>query len=219
SRDPAVRCVIVTGAGERGFCAGRDLDEALFSEGRPFTEERLRAMQAGVAPTLMRMPKPTIAAVNGVAAGSGLALALACDLRIASAAARFTVAFLKVGFVPDAAATYLLPRAVGYAKAFELCATSDVIDAAEARAIGLVNRVVAAEALAEEARRLGQRLAEMPPLALAATKELLQAAPGAGLDEALARETAAQARMMTTRDHQEGMAAFRERRAPRFEGR
>ncbi len=219
AQDPAVRWVILTGAGERGFCAGRDLDEAQFSDGRPFTRERLDEMQRSVIPSLVGMPKPVLAAVNGVAAGAGLALALAADVRIASETARFTVAFLKVGFVPDAGTAWLLPRAVGYARALELCATSEVIDAAEALRIGLVNRVVPAALLREAAATLAQRIATLPPLAVGATKALLQQAMQDGLERALELETAAQLRMMATHDHQEGMAAFRERREPRFEGR
>ncbi|MBV9359036.1 MAG: enoyl-CoA hydratase/isomerase family protein [Chloroflexi bacterium] len=219
SDDPTVRCVVLTGAGERGFCAGRDLDETQFSDGRPFTRARLDEMQRGLIPTLVHMPKPLIAVVNGVAAGAGLALALAGDIRLASDTARFTVAFLRVGFVPDAGAAWLLPRTVGYARALELCATNDLVDAAEALRIGLVNRVVPAAQLRPAAAALAARIAAMPPLAVTATKQLLQAAPSGSLEDALELESAAQMRMETTADHQEGMAAFAERREPRFEGR
>jgi 2-(1,2-epoxy-1,2-dihydrophenyl)acetyl-CoA isomerase len=214
-----VRCVILTGAGERGFCAGRELDPEQFSHGRPLTRERLDEMQRKLVPTLVRMPKPVIAAVNGVAAGAGLALALAADIRIASETARFTVAFLKIGFVPDAGAAWLLPRAVGYARALELCATSDIVGVEEALRIGLVNKVVPAAALRSEAAALAERIAAMPPLAVGATKTLLRDAMTGSLESALELESAAQMQMMNTDDHREGMAAFQDRRAPQFRGR
>lgn len=217
--DPSVRCVILTGAGERGFCAGRDLDELQYSGGEPLTRERLDRMQRVLIPCLVEMPKPVIAAVNGVAAGAGLALALAADVRVASDTARFTVAFLKVGLVPDAGAIWLLPRAVGYPKALELCASSDVVDAAEALRIGLVNQVVPAGALREVAAAMAGRMAAMPPVTVGATKRLLQQAMLGNLENALDLETSAQMPMLASYDHQEGLAAFRERRPPRFEGR
>jgi 2-(1,2-epoxy-1,2-dihydrophenyl)acetyl-CoA isomerase len=219
SQDESVRCVVLTGAGERGFCAGRDLDDSQFSEGRPFTRDRLDQMQRVLVPRLVGMPKVVIAAVNGVAAGAGLALALAADIRVASDAARFTVAFLKIGLVPDAGAAWFLPRIVGYSKALELCATSDVIGAEEALRIGLINRLVPAASFRAEVDALAKRIAAMPPLSVAGTKQLLQQAGGVGLDRTLDLETEAQLRLMPTHDHQEGMAAFRERREPRFEGR
>jgi 2-(1,2-epoxy-1,2-dihydrophenyl)acetyl-CoA isomerase len=217
--DPTVHCVVLTGAGDRGFCAGRELDEVQFSRGRTLTRERLDEMQRILIPSLVRMPKPVIAAVNGVAAGAGLALALAADLRIASDTARFTVAFLKIGFVPDAGAAWLLPRAVGYAKALELCATSDLIDANEALRIGLVNDLVPAVSLRQHVADLARRIAGMPPLAVSATKSLLRDATQGGLEEALELESSAQMRMLETDDHREGMTAMKERRAPRFQGR
>jgi 2-(1,2-epoxy-1,2-dihydrophenyl)acetyl-CoA isomerase len=219
AEDASVRCVVLTGAGDRGFCAGRDLDESQFSDDRPLTRERLDQMQRVLIPRLVEMPKPVIAGVNGVAAGAGLALALAADVRIASDTARFTVAFLKVGFVPDAGAAWLLPRTVGYPKALELCATSDLVDAPEALRIGLVNRVVPSASLRQEVASMAMRIAAMPPLAEAATKRLLRQAMEGSLSRALDLETTAQMDMLATHDHQEGMAALRERREPRFEGR
>ena len=219
--DPQVRCVVLTGAG-RGFCAGQDLSEfqAAYSSGqRPDIKEHLAETYHRLIPAMVGTPKPVIAAVNGVAAGAGLSLAVACDLRLASADAKFTQAFVKIGLVPDSGGTFLLPRVVGYAKALELSITGDLIDAAEAHRIGLVNRVVPAETFREEVSALADRLAAMPTAAIAEAKVLTLDAPTLDLHEALAREAAAQARMGQTDDHLEGVAAFMEKREPDFKGR
>jgi 2-(1,2-epoxy-1,2-dihydrophenyl)acetyl-CoA isomerase len=219
--DEAVRCVVLTGAG-RGFCAGQDLTEfeAAYSAGeRPDIAEHLRTSYHRMIPVVVRTPKPVIAAINGVAAGAGLSLALACDLRVASEEARFTQAFVKIGLIPDSGGSYLLPRTVGYPKALELSITGDLIDAKAALEMGLANRVVAAGSFRDEVAALANRLAALPTRAIAATKALFERSLDISLDEALDHEAMAQAEMGRTQDHLEGVNAFVEKREPRFEGR
>ena len=221
ARDAGTRAVVVTGEG-RGFCAGQDLTEFedAYRQGeRPDIEQHLHETYHRLIPLIVGCPKPTIAAVNGVAAGAGLSLALACDLRIASDAAKLTQAFVKIGLVPDSGGTFLLPRVVGYAKALELSMTGDVIDAAEAARIGLVHRTVPTDEFAREVADLAARLAAMPTVAIGETKVLLRDALTLDLGESLAREAKAQARMGQTEDHLEGVMAFAEKREPTFRGR
>jgi 2-(1,2-epoxy-1,2-dihydrophenyl)acetyl-CoA isomerase len=219
--DPEVRAVILTGAG-RGFCAGQDLTEfeAAYRAGtRPDIEAHLERSYHRLIPLIVTTPKPVIAAVNGVAAGAGVSLAAACDIRIAAEEARFTQAFVKIGLIPDSGGTWLLPRIIGYARALELSITGEVIDAATALDIGLVNRVVAGDALGKEVGGLAARLAGMPTAAIGETKSLLREALGLDLEAALRAEAEAQARMGQTDDHLAGVLAFAEKREPRFRGR
>lgn len=219
--DEHVRCIVLTGEG-RGFCAGQDLTEfeAAYRAGdRPDIAEHLRTSYHRMIPIVVQTPKPVIAAINGVAAGAGLSLALACDIRVASDEAKFTQAFVKIGLIPDSGGSYLLPRAVGYPKALELSITGDLIDSKTALDIGLVSRVVAAASFRDDVSALASRLASMPTLAIAATKALLQGSLNLNLDEALDQEAIAQAAMGRTQDHIEGVNAFVEKRDPRFEGR
>jgi 2-(1,2-epoxy-1,2-dihydrophenyl)acetyl-CoA isomerase len=219
--DDAVRCIVLTGEG-RGFCAGQDLTEfeAAYSAGeRPDIAQHLRTSYHRMIPVVVQTPKPVIAAINGVAAGAGLSLALACDIRVASDEARFTQAFVKIGLIPDSGGSYLLPRTVGYPKALELSITGDLIDSKTALDIGLVNRVVPAASFRDEVAGLANQLASMPTLAIAATKALFQRSLDLSLDEALEGEAIAQAEMGRTNDHLEGVNAFAEKREPRFEGR
>jgi 2-(1,2-epoxy-1,2-dihydrophenyl)acetyl-CoA isomerase len=219
--DEEVRCIVLTGEG-RGFCAGQDLTEfeAAYRAGkRPDIAEHLRTSYHRMIPVVVQTPKPVIAAINGVAAGAGLSVALACDLLVASDEARFTQAFVKIGLIPDSGGSYLLPRAVGYPKALELSITGDLIDAKAALDIGLVSQVMPAASFREDVSALANRLAAMPTLAIAATKTLLQRSLNLTLAEALDHEAAAQAEMGQTHDHIEGVNAFAEKREPRFEGR
>jgi 2-(1,2-epoxy-1,2-dihydrophenyl)acetyl-CoA isomerase len=219
--DDDVRAMVVTGAG-RGFCAGQDLtefEEAYRAGERPDLREHLRHSYHRLIPLLVSTPKPVIAAVNGVAAGAGVSLAAACDIRVAGEEARFTQAFVKIGLIPDSGGTWLLPRIIGYARALELSITGEVIDAEAALEIGLVNLVVAGDALQDEARDLAVRLAAMPTAAIAETKALLRSAAALDLEAALEAEAEAQARMGQTDDHLEGVMAFAEKREPRFRGR
>jgi 2-(1,2-epoxy-1,2-dihydrophenyl)acetyl-CoA isomerase len=220
--DEAIRCVVVTGEG-RGFSAGQDLTEfmgtAAAGEGTTLdVAEHLRSGYNRMITAIVELPIPVIAGVNGVAAGAGLSLALACDLRLASDAARFLQAFVKIGLVPDSGSNWLLPRVVGYAKALELSITGDLIDAEEALRIGLVHRVVPAEefdgALAEVATRLGNG----PTRAIGATKALMTEGLRLSLSETLEREAIAQADLAGSHDFAEGVGAFLEKREANFTG-
>ena len=216
-----VRAVLLTGSG-RGFCAGQDLTEfgdAYNGGGRPDIQEHLERTYHRLIPLIVELPKPVVCAVNGVAAGAGLSLAAACDIRLANEEARFTQAFVKIGLVPDSGGTWLLPRIVGTARALELSMTGEVIDARTALEIGLVSRLVPAETLPKEAGALAASLAALPTTAIGEAKALFRDSPGTDLRTALAAEAAAQARMGQTEDHLEGVTAFAEKREPRFEGR
>jgi 2-(1,2-epoxy-1,2-dihydrophenyl)acetyl-CoA isomerase len=213
---PGVRVVIVTGTGGH-FCAGGDLrsmrDATLTAAaGRA----RVRGLNRMVE-RLVEFPRPTIAMVDGDAVGAGANLALACDLVVASDRARFGELFWKVGLVPDGGGTWLLPRAVGLARAKELMFTADLIDAAEAARIGLVNRVVPAADLHAATRALAERIAAGPPAVLAMIKHLVNRAAASDLAAALDLEAFAQGQALAGPDHQEGLRAFFDKRPPRFE--
>jgi 2-(1,2-epoxy-1,2-dihydrophenyl)acetyl-CoA isomerase len=212
----AVRVVILTGAG-RAFCAGQDLNERLQPDAAPLGEE-LRERYNPIARAMRGLEKPIVGAINGVAAGAGFSLALGCDLRIASEAASFALAFGRVGLVPDSGATWLLPRVVGSARAAEIALLNAPIAAAEALAMGLVSRVVAGDALTDTAREIAGRLAAGAPRAIARTKRALNEAWERGFDGALELEAELQDEVGRTADHAEGIAAFMEKRAPRFRG-
>lgn len=214
--DRAIRSVILTGAG-RAFCAGQDLAERERPDAAPLDVE-LRERYNPIVRALRSMGQPVIAAVNGVAAGAGASLAFACDLRIVAADARFVLAFGRIGLVPDSGATWILPRLIGSARATELALVGDPVSAEEALRIGLVHRVVPNDALATEARALADRLAAASPVALAATKAALEHAWSIDLDAALEEEAHRQGIAGASADHAEGLAAFREKRAPTFSG-
>ncbi len=215
--DRDVRVVILTGAG-RAFCAGQDLAERDEPDAAPLDVE-VRERYNPIIRALRSIGQPVIAAVNGVAAGAGASLAFACDLRIASEDARFVLAFGRIGLVPDSGATWFLPRLVGPAKAAELALVGDPVDAAEALRLGLVSKVVPGDELMSEARGLADRLAAGAPLALSLTKGALQRSMTIDLDEALDGEAKLQGIAGASADHAEGLAAFREKRPPRFSGR
>ncbi|HXF56585.1 MAG TPA: enoyl-CoA hydratase-related protein [Actinomycetota bacterium] len=218
--DRTVRALVLTGEG-RGFCAGADLGtlEEPYRRGqRPSLSAFLREGYNRLIPAVAEAPQPVVAAVNGVAAGAGVSLALACDLRVASEEASFTAAFSRIGLVPDSGACYFLPRTLGRARALEFALLSDRVDAQAALAMGLVNRVVPAERLLEEAMALARGLAELPTVALALTRRLFDEAATLSLRETLEREARAQDRAAATRDHLEGVLAFLEKRPPSFTG-
>ncbi len=216
AREAGIRCIVLTGAG-RGFCAGQDLRERS-AAAEPSYLESLRQRYNPVILRLATVEKPVIAAVNGVAAGAGCSLALACDLRIASEQAVFIQAFARVGLVPDSGSTYFLPRLVGLGKAFEMAYLADPVDAQEALRLGLVNRVVPAEELMATTLEVARRLAAGPTRAYGLTKRALRHALRAPLEDVLAYEAYLQEVAGGTADHREGVAAFREKRPPRFTG-
>lgn len=213
--DREVRALLLTGAG-RAFSAGQDLTE--FGDQKPDYEAHLRRYNR-VVEALSGLEKPLVVAVNGVAAGAGMSLALWGDLRLAAVGASFTTAFVRIGLVPDSGLSFLLPRLVGLAKAQELLLLSPRLSAEEALALGLVHRVVPAEKLMEEALSLAKELAQGPTRAYALTKKLLLETYRLSLTEALALEAVLQGQAGQTQDHEEGVRAFREKRPPRFQGR
>ncbi|HEX6988440.1 MAG TPA: enoyl-CoA hydratase-related protein [Bacillota bacterium] len=218
ARDDQVRAVIVTGAG-RGFCAGQDLKAISDQAGRRSIGDHLRKTWNPIITRIRQLEKPVIAAVNGAAAGAGCSLALACDLRLAAESARFIEIFARVGLIPDSGSTFLLPRLVGLARTFEMCFTTDPVDAATAERWGLINRVVPDDRLLEEARALAARLAAGPTRAYGLTKRAVNRALTLDLEGALEYEAHLQEAAGRTADHQEGVRAFLEKREPRYEGK
>jgi 2-(1,2-epoxy-1,2-dihydrophenyl)acetyl-CoA isomerase len=220
--DTSIGVVVVTGAG-RGFCAGGDVKA--MAEGREFggdtLEEKAQELRAQmeVSRWLHEMPKPTIAMVRGAAAGAGLSLALACDLRIASDTARFATAFARVGYSGDFGGSWFLTQLVGTAKARELYYTAEIVDAPQALALGLVNRVVPDARLEEEAQALAARLAHGPRVALRYMKRNMNAAESGTLKDSLDLEAWHHTRTGFTEDHQEAAKAFVAKREPVFRGR
>ena len=212
----AVRAVVLTGAG-RAFCAGQDLRERLEADALPLADE-IRLRYNPLIRAMRALDKPIVGAINGVAAGAGASLALACDIRIAAVSASFVLAFGRVGLIPDSGATWLLPRLVGAAKAAELALTTEALGAADAERFGLVARVVADDRVVAEAQALAARLASGAPRALALTKRALEASWSASFEEQLETEARIQGEAGATADHAEGIAAFLERRPARFTG-
>jgi 2-(1,2-epoxy-1,2-dihydrophenyl)acetyl-CoA isomerase len=211
-----VRAVVVTGAG-RGFGVGQDLTE--FREASGDIGERLRSTYHPNILAIRALEKPVIAAVNGPAAGAGLSLAWACDVRIAADVATFVPAFIGIGLVPDSGGSFFLHRLLGYARAFEWMTSNRKLTAAEAHAWGLVSEVVEAEALGARAAELAREYAERPTRAVALTKRLFEHAGTASVHEQLELEAELQAEATQTQDFAEGVAAFLEKRPPRFSGR
>jgi 2-(1,2-epoxy-1,2-dihydrophenyl)acetyl-CoA isomerase len=218
--NPVVKVVVLTGAG-RAFCAGGDVkDMAQRGEQRSAAEAtaRLRSRME-VSRILHELPKPTIAMINGPAAGAGLALALACDLRVAGTSARLVTAFVRVGFSGDFGGSFFLTRLVGTAKARELYFTGRPVEADEALSLGLVNRVVPDEELLTATMELARSLASGPSIALSLMKRNLNCAESGGLSELLDIEAANMVQAARTEDHREAARAFVEKRAPIFTGR
>jgi len=219
-RYEGVRCVVITGAG-RAFCSGQDLAdlEDQYRKGDvPVLGDRLRNGYNPMIRRIAGLEKPVIGAINGVAAGAGCSLALACDLRIASEKASLIEVFVNVGLVPDSGSSFFLPRVVGLARAMELCMTGRKVSAEEAASMGLVNRVVATESLMVETMGLASRIASMPTRAIGLTKRLLYAASTTDLAAQLEAEAYAQETAGQTADHREGVMAFLEKRKPVFRG-
>jgi 2-(1,2-epoxy-1,2-dihydrophenyl)acetyl-CoA isomerase len=216
ARAPDVRAVVVTGAG-RGFCVGQDLNE--FKDEAGDVGERLRKTYNPSVLALRALEKPVIAAVNGAAAGAGLALACACDLRFAASSAVFVPAFVNVGLVPDTGATYFVTRLLGYSRAFEWLCSGRRLSAADAHAWGLVVEVVQDDRLSARANEAAAMFAALPTRAIGMTKRLLERASVSTLEEQLELEAQLQAVAARTDDFREGVDAFLAKREPRFSGR
>jgi 2-(1,2-epoxy-1,2-dihydrophenyl)acetyl-CoA isomerase len=215
ARGPDVRAVILTGAG-RGFCVGQDLKE--FEAGKDIPEQ-LRSLYNPNVQALYTLEKPVIAAVNGATAGGGLGLALACDIRVASDAATFVPAFINIALVPDMGGTFFAARILGYPRAFEWLCSGRRLTAAEAQVWGLVSEVVDADQVLARAKEIAGELAALPTRAIGMTKRLLQHAPTATLGEQLELEAQLQRVAAGSEEFAEGVAAFLEKREPRFAGR
>jgi 2-(1,2-epoxy-1,2-dihydrophenyl)acetyl-CoA isomerase len=218
SRDKNVRVVVITGSG-RAFSSGQDLadlKEKYVPGHEPHLGEDLRKRYDPIVKLIHTMEKPVIASVNGVAAGAGCSLALACDMRIASEHASFIEVFVNVGLIPDSGSTWTLPRLVGFGRAMELCLTGRPVKAQEALTIGLVNQVVAADELEEATNKLATRLASLPAKAISLTKRLLNQSIENDFNEQLTQEAYAQETAGRTHDHFEGVVAFIQKRKPNF---
>ena len=213
--DLAVRAVVLTGAG-RGFCVGQDLTE--FRESSGDIGSRLRENYHPNVLAIRRLEKPVIAAVNGAAAGAGLSIACACDIRLAADSASFVPAFINIGLIPDSGGSYFVTRLLGYARAFEWMTSGRKLSAAEAQAWGLVSEVVEGEQLAERSAEVAAQLAAMPTRGVGMTKRLFDRAATSALEEQLELEAQLQTTATQTDDFKEGVAAFLEKREPRFTG-
>ncbi len=221
-KDDSLKVLIITGTG-RGFCSGLDVSTFAQVEERAQTEATY-AWRAISIPQynlskVYNLAKPTIAAINGIAAGAGLSLALLCDMRIASEKARFSAAFINMGLIPDCGATYAMPRIVGMAKAMEHMITGDAFDAAEAQRMGMVNRVVPEEEVMKVARELADRIARGPSLAVRLTKQAFRRGLHGTLEQQIEWETYTQYLCINMEDHKEAFRAFLEKRPPEFKGR
>jgi 2-(1,2-epoxy-1,2-dihydrophenyl)acetyl-CoA isomerase len=217
--DPNIRSVILTGAG-KAFSAGgdiRDIENYTPQETMKFRDFMLVIKKMIL--DIRNTPKPVIAAVNGLAYGVGFSLALSADVVLASKNAAFCQVFVKIGLVPDGGSTFFLPRLIGFARSFPLVFSGDPISAKEALALGLVSKVVPPDKLEEEAIALARKLAQGPTRAMGLAKELMYAGMERTLSEQLDEEASVQCLCRLTRDHQEGLQAFHEKRSPRFEGR
>ncbi|MDQ0269643.1 enoyl-CoA hydratase-related protein [Cytobacillus purgationiresistens] len=215
SRSMEVRCIVLTGEG-RGFCSGQDL--AGVNEDMDHGEV-LRALYNPMIMEIHQCEKPVIAAVNGVAAGAGMSLALACDFRLLSERASFVEAFIHVGLVPDAGNLYYLPKLIGHAKALELAIMGEKVSAFQAEELGLANKVYPEELWRDEVASYAERLASMPTAAISLIKKNLKSSWNITLEDSLEKDAQAQRIAGLTSDHKEGVNAFIEKRKPVFQGR
>jgi enoyl-CoA hydratase len=216
ARDPGVRVIVLTGAGDKAFVAGADIAEF---EGRSPVDQYRAMKQPSIYDTVERLGKPVIAAVNGFCLGGGMELALACDIRIASAGAKFGQPEVNLGIIPGGGGTQRLPRVVGLGAAMRLILTGDLIDASEAHRIGLVEEVTATDALLSRAMAIAETIASKSPVAIAAAKEATRASLSLPLGEGLKLETALFQLCFSSEDKVEGVRAFLEKRQATFPGR
>ncbi len=218
---PEVRCLVLTGTG-RAFCAGQDLRDPAVAPDGSAPKDLGAIIETGYKPLVLRlrsMPMPTLAAVNGVAAGAGASVALACDLVVARRGAAFVQAFSAIGLIPDSGATWNLPRLAGRARALGLALLGDKLGAERAEQMGLIWAAVDDTAFDDEVTRLSERLAALPTRALVRTRALVDAGLRSTLEQALDAEAAAQRELGFAADYAEGVAAFAQKRAPRFADR
>jgi len=214
-----VRAVVITGAG-KAFCAGGDVKGMageLDKSPSQFLKRVTHNLHAAIS-SITRMEKPVIAAVNGVAAGAGFSLAIACDMALASESARFTMAYTRIGLVPDGSSTYMLPRLIGLRKALELIYTNKVLSAKEAKELGLINRVIEDQNFSPEVEKFASELAKGPTLAFGLAKRLMQLGVNETLETQMENEREFIAKASKSEDFREGVLSFLEKREPGFRG-
>ncbi len=214
--NPEIRAVYITGAG-KAFCAGQDIQEVT-SEGAPSLEQILHKHLNPIIQRIRGLEKPIVCGVNGVAAGAGANIAIACDITVASDKASFIQAFIKIGLVPDSGGTYLLPRLIGWQRAAALMMLGEKISAAEAATMGMIYKTLPAEDFNQQALAIAQQLSKLPTAAIGLTKRALNYSFTNDLDKQLAIEEQLQTTAGLTADYQEGVQAFLEKRKPEFRG-
>ena len=218
AKDNNVRVILITGAG-KAFCAGQDLKEVTTPELNPGFKKILEEHYNPIITRIRAIEKPVIAAVNGVAAGAGANIALACDIIIAHEKVSFIQAFSKIGLVPDSAGTYLLPRLIGFGKAAALMMLGDKVSAEEAERMGMIYKVIPSEIFEDEVLALATKMAKMPTKALGLTKRLLNQSMANDITSQLALESKLQIEAAQSEDYAEGVDAFVNKRKPEFKGR
>jgi len=217
AEDESVRCVVLTGSG-KAFCSGQDLKD--FNDKKLTFKEALEQRYNPLIKKISYLPKPVICAINGVAAGAGLSLALACDYRIAVESATLIEVFINVGLVPDSGSSFFLPRIIGYARAFEMCVNADKVTANEAKKLGLVNKVVSTQAMLEKSSRIvATGFAAKPTAAVGMIKNLMRKSFDSDLEGILSLEAEFQQKAGKTDDFKEGISAFLEKRKSQFKGK
>lgn len=215
--DDAVRCICITGAG-KGFCSGQDLAEATNPSPEDF-ERLVREHYNATITRLRQIEKPIIAAVNGVAAGAGANIALACDIVLAANSASFIQAFSKIGLIPDSGGTWFLPRLIGMQRAAALMFTGDKVTAQDAVAMGMIYKAFSDEDFVTEVRKMAENMAQMPTLGIGLTKRLLNHSFSNSIEQQLAMEKEVQVQAGSSYDFKEGVQAFLEKRKPQFKGK
>jgi 2-(1,2-epoxy-1,2-dihydrophenyl)acetyl-CoA isomerase len=215
-KDPAVRCIVLRGAGDKAFCSGQDLKEHAGT--KRSLKESLEKSYNPMIRKIRSMEKPVIGMINGVAAGAGCSLALACDMRIMAGNAKLIEVFIRIGLVPDSGSHWFLPRLTGMARAFEYAATGRDIGAEEAYNAGLVNKVVSPDILEQETMALAKKLADGPTKSIGLIKRILNKSLSSGLDAILEYEAYIQEIASSTEDHKEGISSFLEKRPAKFRG-